>query len=293
MIYDAFLFFNELDLLEIRLSILDPYVDYFVISESTVTFSGLKKPLYYLENKDRFKKFEHKIIHKIVDHTPKSFIDTTKFLIPETENTSKEDKVRNKILRNMMNYNHWNKEEVHWGRDFYQRECVLIGLANCNDDDIIILSDLDEIPNPEVIKDIDKTIPKGNFCHLMQKLYYYYINNLVVAFRWYGPKTAHYSFIKNIDSNGLRLFKNSGIQIENGGWHFSFMGGKDKIRTKIESYGHQELNNDSIKNNISYNVDNNISVIGGNLNFQVVPIDDTYPKYLLDNLYKYPHFVKR
>ena len=71
-IYDIFIFFNELDLLEIRLNILDLYVDYFVIVECTETFSGLVKPLYYKENKDLFKKWNHKIIHYVVDNMPKN-----------------------------------------------------------------------------------------------------------------------------------------------------------------------------------------------------------------------------
>ena len=62
-IYDSFLFFNELDLLDIRLTILDPYVDYFVISECDYTFSGNKKPFYFDDNKNLFSKFLHKIIH--------------------------------------------------------------------------------------------------------------------------------------------------------------------------------------------------------------------------------------
>lgn len=66
-VFDVFPFFNELDLLEIRLNILDPHVDYFVLSKSTKTFSGLDKPLYYKENKEKFKKFNHKIIHNVID----------------------------------------------------------------------------------------------------------------------------------------------------------------------------------------------------------------------------------
>ena len=66
MVYDCFPFFNELDILDLRLNILDQYVDYFVLSESVLTFSGQSKPLYYEENKDLFKKFNHKIIHNIV-----------------------------------------------------------------------------------------------------------------------------------------------------------------------------------------------------------------------------------
>ena len=70
MVYDSFQFFNELDILLLRMHILDDVVDKFVISESTVTFSGDAKPLYYEENKGMFKEFEHKIIHNVVDDTP-------------------------------------------------------------------------------------------------------------------------------------------------------------------------------------------------------------------------------
>ena len=69
-IYDVFCFFNELDLLEIRLNILDPYVDYFVLYEAPRTFSGDPKPLYFQENRQRFKKWERKIIHYVVENVP-------------------------------------------------------------------------------------------------------------------------------------------------------------------------------------------------------------------------------
>ena len=70
MVYDSFQFFNELDILLLRMHILNDVVDRFVISESTVTFSGDAKPLFYEENKEMFKEFQHKIIHNVVDDTP-------------------------------------------------------------------------------------------------------------------------------------------------------------------------------------------------------------------------------
>ena len=102
-IYDCFPFFNELDLLEIRLNYLDPYVDYFVLCEAKVTFSGISKKLFYAENKDLFKKFEHKIIHVVVDDTPPELIGVDPFRT-----------------------------------DQHQRNSVIKGLDNCSDDDIII-----------------------------------------------------------------------------------------------------------------------------------------------------------
>ena len=66
MIFDVFPFFNELDILEIRMNVLDEYVDYFIISEAIETFSGLDKPLYFLENLEKFSKFKHKIIYNVI-----------------------------------------------------------------------------------------------------------------------------------------------------------------------------------------------------------------------------------
>ena len=120
MIYDCFTFFNELDLLEIRLNTLNDYVDYFVLVEATKTFTGKDKPLYYNENKERFKQFENKIIHIIVDTYP----DST---------------------------NPWVLEN-------HQRNSIANGFANCKDNDIILISDLDEIPRPELIDKYKKQL---------------------------------------------------------------------------------------------------------------------------------------
>lgn len=114
MIYDCFTFFNELDLLEIRLNILDPYVDYFVLAECEETFSGLDKPLYYKENKDRFSKWNHKIIHHV------------------------NDKIEGK-----------NSFE----RAFFQKENIIKSIQNISDEDIVYYGDLDEIWKPQEIDD--------------------------------------------------------------------------------------------------------------------------------------------
>ncbi len=113
-IYDAFLFFNELELLEIRMNILDPYVDYFVIIECMETFSGKPKKLYFEENKERFQKFSHKIIHRVVE--AKDFPD-------------------------------------FWTRESWQRESIKDALSNARDNDFCFVSDIDEIWNPETIVD--------------------------------------------------------------------------------------------------------------------------------------------
>jgi hypothetical protein len=111
-VYDVFPMFNEVDLLELRMEILDKHVDFFVITECNKTFQGGDKPFYYLENKERYKKFHHKIIYN-------QFID------------DKGDQ--------------WD----HWDRDVNHKNAVSKALVNCSDDDIILTSDLDEIPNFE------------------------------------------------------------------------------------------------------------------------------------------------
>ena len=136
MIYDCFQFFNELDLLDIRLNTLDPIVDYFVITESTVTFSGKKKPLYYRDNKELFDRFNHKIIHNIIDHTPEY------------------------------------KGVTPFDRDSYQKSSRLDLIKDeCAGDDVIIMSDLDEIPRPEKILEILNEFDHDKVYHFAQEQY--------------------------------------------------------------------------------------------------------------------------
>ena len=137
MVYDCFQFFNELDMLKIRLNVLNDVVDRFVISEATETFSGIKKPLYYEENKDMFAEFADKIIHVVVDDTP---------------------------------------EGGTHERDTFQKNAVTRGLAGCTDDDIIIFSDLDEIPNPDKIREILDDFQEDRIYHFAQRLFYCYLN---------------------------------------------------------------------------------------------------------------------
>lgn len=135
MIYDCFSFYNELDLLEIRLNTLDSVVDKFVLVEATKTHNGQEKPLYYQENVKRFAPFHGKIIHIIVD----SF--------PEIESA--------------------------WTLENYQRNQIIRGLQGARDDDIVLLSDLDEIPNPELVNKY--SLKPGRYV-FRQITYCYYLN---------------------------------------------------------------------------------------------------------------------
>tara|TARA_R110001599_G_scaffold42486_3_gene127871 strand:+ start:7781 stop:8647 length:867 start_codon:yes stop_codon:yes gene_type:complete len=285
-IYDCFLFFNELDTLEMRLNILDPVVDYFVLSESSITHSGEIKPYYYEEDKERFSKFAHKIIHLKIDDTPTDFTN-----LPEIKDPTSPDGKFVSDIHGFINTqtNRFDKRTQNsFGRDFFQKECVRRGWVNCNDNDIIISSDLDEIPNPDELKEARTLVESGKFYTFNQRTYYYYLN-MLKELNWKGSRMGLYGDLKNYSLNELRAQEN--IDIKNGGWHFSFMGGPEMVKKKIQSYSHQEMNNPHIINSIDNNVNKGIDpFFRGNLT--KCEIDYTYPKYLIDNLEKYKHMIK-
>lgn len=271
MIYDAFLFFNELDLLDIRLNLLNDVVDRFVIVESTVTFSGNPKKLHFNENKNRFKQFQDKIIHVIIDDTPEDFLNL-KTIMEENNSVFK-----NKILKYLSISTGWSRDQKQWGREIYQRESIIMGLINCSDNDMIIISDVDEIPNPvEIPNKINEVY------EFKQDMFYYNLRTLKEK-NWSGPKMAPWSVLKDNSLNILRQNKLTNKVISNGGWHLSFMGGEKRIKDKIEAYAHQEFNNDIIKNNIKDSILNKTDLFNRpNHNLIEININDVYPKILLD-----------
>ncbi len=220
-IIDCFIFYNEIEMLIYRLNILDNVCDYFVIIESTHTFVGKEKPLYFNENKHLFEKFNKKIIHIIVDDFPNKYPNIT------------------------------SHSQV-WENEYFQRNCIARGLAcitNLSDNDIISISDLDEILDPNMLDKIKKELPfvEGNtinnyeiYIPLMD-LYYYSLNHLM-KMKWWGVKILSYKKYKelNMPCNTIR-FLNGQIIIK-GGWHLSYFGDKYFIQNKIQNFSHQELN---------------------------------------------------
>jgi beta-1,4-mannosyl-glycoprotein beta-1,4-N-acetylglucosaminyltransferase len=274
-IYDCFNFFNEYDILEIRLNILYDYVYKFVIVESNKTHSGIPKPYNFEENIERYSKFLDKIIYIKLDNVPDDFSNLQK----------NEDIIYNNIVDLINTTTCFNKyTQPFYGRDFFQKEAIKYGLVDCEDDDIILSSDCDEIPNPEIFNTI---LNYDIFYGLKQITYYYYINNLKEK-DWIGTRMGKFKYLKDYSFNELRLF-NKNI-IENGGWQFSYIGDVDFIKTKIKSYSAQEFNNQYILSNIENNLKYNIDPLGrGNL--IKVKIDESYPKFILNNLEKYQHLI--
>lgn len=199
-VFDVFSFFNELDLLEIRLNILDDHVDYFVIVESRQTFCGDDKPLYYDENKTRFSKWKSKIIHYIMPDFPMDEEHYKKALVSPNVGDGADN----------------------WLREFYQKEAPIRALENiCSDDDIIFLSDLDEIWNPS----IEYHIEDGKVYRPIQTAYPYYLNNRSNQDIgcWTGTRIGTFKTLKQYGCNHFRTEREvKSIPILNGGWHFSW-----------------------------------------------------------------------
>lgn len=269
MVYDCFQFFNEIDILKIRLNVLNDVVDRFVISEATETFSGLKKPLYYEENKELFKEFEDKIIHIVVDDTPEG-------------------------------YTH--------DRDTFQKNAVTRGLKDCTDEDIIIFSDLDEIPNPDKIKEILADFQKDKIYHFAQRMFYCYLNmeevsgNLlsyagefpgIERKKWIGTKMCSYQLLReqNLRLGELRFpeRKEIGIRVEDGGWHFGYMGGhgeKDiskRVQEKVVSAAHQEYNSKRVLSQVTDQIKDGKDIFGRDAKFVRCEIDESYPSYIREH----------
>ena len=292
MIIDCFPFFNELDLLEIRLRLLDDIVDKVVLVESTRTFSLNKKKLYYRENKERFKKYNKKIIHIIVDSTPALFNKVFIYKI-------------NKILWRLKN----NKSifltphQIDW----YQKDMVYKGLKECKGNEILILSDLDEIPNPKIfdnlnIQDDKKILELDNFCYFLNyKIYDRYSRKKII---WLGPSIMRYRNFHSFhaERTKARNVKKENVKdnlriIKNAGWHFSYLGGIQKIQYKIRSAAHTELNTKKINNrdSISKMINDGLFIdpkIKKNWHTLSKPIEEIFPEYLCNIFYDYPHLIK-
>lgn len=272
MIYDCFIFFNELDLLEIRLNILNDVVDRFILVEATKTHSNKSKPLYFKKNKKRFSKFLHKIEHIIIKDYP--------------------------------------PYEDSWTYENYQRNCIESGLKNCSLEDIILVSDCDEIPNPKIIMEA-QNLPGIKV--LEQNLYYYYLNcisenqtNWLLGTRmlFYKdflnglddvefPDEAYLKSKLNQGTTATKIRFAEGNVLKNGGWHFSYLGGAKKIREKIKSFSHQELNNKRNTNvkNIEKAILNGQDIYGRDFKFKIIELDDTFPEYILTTKEKYKHLI--
>lgn len=296
-IFDTFLFFNELELLDIRLHTLNDHVDYFVLSEATKTFSGQPKPLYYEENKTAFKRFEGKIIHNIVDDTPDDF---TKWTPPNPYYTN-----RNKSYPHKHNGIALKELHISCQREVFQRDSVIIPLLHfAQPEDIILSSDIDELPNPGSLKKLIHSIEDDCLYHFSQKWYLYFFNNLCHN-EWFGTRACKIGYLegKSIDlirySTEIKSAQYGKI-IDNGGWHFSYLGGSEMIKKKLDAIAYQgklasigNFMNLLFKNRLANAIEKNTDILFKGRKFSRVEIDDTFPSYLVVNNDRFKDFIKQ
>ena len=275
-IIDCFIFYNELDLLNYRLTILNKHVDYFILVESTHTFTGIPKKLFYNENKELFKEFNEKIIHIIVVDMP--------FKVPNIDIS----------------------KQQQWTNEYHQRNCMKCGIDIIKDkldeNDIILSSDVDEIPNPKILEEFknntlnlyiskeptiiiseeNNTEPKNsplkfNELELYQlELDMYYCNLRSRRRYWHGLKLLTYLAFKNLNLSFQKMRDMYAISpiIKNAGWHLSYFGDLDFIVNKFKSFSDTEYNNNYHldKDRLQTNINNHINI----LNFEkldIIPIE--------------------
>ena len=295
-IFDCFMYFDEETVLELRLNILDKYVDYFVIVESSFTHKGDKRDLKF--NHQKFKKFKDKLIYIIYDEEPPKI---RKNLINEKDNEAiKSFKyIENAILR-----------------ENGQRNEVLKGLGSAKDDDIILISDVDEIPNLERL-DLSKIHEK--IFLFKQDMFYYKFNLKLPNLDWTGTKGCRKKFLKspqwlrNIKDRKYPFYRldtffsdTKYIDIKiilNGGWHFSNLKTASEIEFKLKSYlHHREFDENPmsveeidglIKNKqaiYDLKVDKRVNKIGDGSKLEKYPTHKL-PKFLQDNLNDYKEWI--
>ena len=256
-IYDCFQYFNEDHMLDLRMNIMNEYVDYFVISESTKTHQGKEKKLNFkIEN---FKKYKNKIIYLVAD-----------------------------FKENKGFFAHKGGESII---EQHQRNNLINGLHKADDNDLIILSDSDEIPD---LKKINQIKPNTKFTAFSQKMFMYKLNlqNLNES-NWIGSKICKKKYflmpqklrdLKFKKYPFWRIDKNN-LQIIDGGWHFSFLQSPEDIIKKIKAYSHGEFNT---KENIdlekiNQKINKNLDIFNRGFKLKKINIDGTFPEYIIKN----------
>jgi len=279
-IFDSFIFFNELDLLEIRLNILSDVVDYFVITESPFTVSGNEKPLYYLENKDRFSKWNDKIVHYVTEDIPNDYshmIEKTKYHVAYKDLDPYGTPFINLPIR--------------FQRAIFNRNNSALGIekAGAKDEDIVITSDADEIINPYVLEDLFWFNSENHYVAICNA--YYYKLNFLYQDDWMGSRLCTWKNLKQTTIDQLRQDHRNAYRIEDAGWHFSFLGNAENFKLKLASYEHTENNTSENVSNAEEKIEQGIDPLNRGM-LKIVPINDSYPEYIQNNQEKYQNYIK-
>jgi len=288
-IIDCFLFFQEIDLLEIRLKYLYDTVDKFLIVEAAQSFTGLKKEFLFEKNKERFKPYLDKITYLKIENIASNYKEVIDHL--NSENIEVYKKIKN-ILESHI---HYDKKILWWVLDSYHRECIHIGLSKiCTDDDLIILSDIDEFPKLDIVKKI-KYSGINNYPIVFKQLEFKYYLNLFSHDNWHGSIISPFKYIKKKSLNELRINSGDLVGFNNAGYHFTSAGGLEMIKKKIESWGHQEYNIKEVKDNIELNIRNGKDIFYrfGQVRSRIIDLKNNqiFDNRIVDILNNYPNLT--
>ncbi len=293
-IYDCFMYFDEDLLLDLRLNTLNNYVKKFVITEATYTHNGAQKKLRFDINK--FQKFKNKIEYIVVDQEPSNIIKLI-------DNEPKDVRGEKLILNGM-------------ARDYFQREKLIKGLDHAEPNDLILISDLDEIPN---LNNLDFSKINNDIIIFQQKMFYYKLNLFYKEFKWFGTKATKKKnflspqWLRNIKGKNYPkwrldiLFskkKYSNLQfVENGGWHFTCLKTAEELEKKLLNFAHHYeyeesgLKIDDLKKLIvekrvmyDHTVDQRKYKWAGKTKLEKID-NSLLPKYVFSNLDKYKEWL--
>ena len=213
MIYDCVTFFQEVDILELRLRELAGMVDRVVIVEATRTHKGAPRELVFPQHAARFAPWRDRIAYIVVDDLPDG-----------------------------------DSAASIWRREMAQRNAILRGLDSAAPDDVVLISDVDEIPRRN---SIPRELPDDVILIYEQTLYYYDLNTRCTSLTWRGTRATQAQNVRALTPDGVRYDHASRggfprlIGVPQSGWHLSYFGGVDAIRSKLTSFLHQELVTDA------------------------------------------------
>ena len=263
------MYFDEDLVLDLRLNVLSDHVDKILIAEATKDHAGKDKKLNF--NINNFHKFRDKITYIIVKDMP-------------------------------MSLKYYKKDwPVNHLRDQHQRNALSKGYKNCDDNDLIMISDIDEIPDPNKIKEFDI---KNKYASFIQKNFQSKINLLNISDKnWMGTKIIQKKYLRspqwlrNIKTSKPAFWKfykpRQPQLIYDGGWHFSFLKEPKRIAEKIKGYSHQEYNLPELtdEKKIAERIKNRVDVFERNIKYKKIDLDETFPTYILENLDKYKNWI--
>ena len=262
------MYFDEDLILDIRLHTLFKEVDKFVIAEATRDHAGNSRKLNF--NIENFSKFKSKINYIVIED------------LPINVKTFKKG---------------WHNNHI---RDQFQRNALERGYKNSSDEDIIMISDIDEIPNPKKINEFNL---KEKYACFLQKNFQSKINLLNISEGdWAGTRICQKKnlkspqWLRNIKVKKKpfwKIFQTKIKIIKNGGWHFSFLKDPSSIKKKIVSYSHQEYNKDEFTNirKIEDKISRGKDLFDRNIKYKAIKIDESFPDYITKNREKFKNWI--